>query len=33
MTTVTEIVAARHPTVTFSCLDLPYRKVIALPGG
>ena len=28
-----EIVAGRSPTVTFSRLDLPYRKVIVLPGG
>ncbi len=28
-----EIVAGRWPTVTFSRLDLPYRKVIVLPGG
>ena len=28
-----EIVASNSPRVTFSRLDLPYRKVIVLPGG
>ena len=28
-----EIVAGKAPAVTFPHLDLPYRKVIVLPGG